>query len=161
VTARRESLGRRQIGDPTMVFRMRACVTAACCVAGMSAPACAQETWDETLKSTLSSWWTTARDTARVASLSPVAINMCWASDKNPLVGEPAVVAGFRKIRGNEKVTDNFPARQFGHAARLGRHHEPVGEREAQLLDRLARRLDPGAALDEVERGPADDVCLL
>jgi hypothetical protein len=78
-------------------------------VAALSAPACAQETWDETLKNTLSSWWATARNTARVATLNPVTINMCWASDKNALLADPAVVADFQKVRGNEKVTINFP----------------------------------------------------
>jgi len=83
--------------------------TAVVCLAAISAPVCAQETWDETLKSTLSSWWTAARTTARVATLNPVTVNMCWASDKNALVADPAVVAGFQKIRGNEKVTISFP----------------------------------------------------
>src|ERR1700754_3221695 len=87
---------------------------AAICVVAISAPALAQETWDETLKNTLSSWWTTARTTARVATLSPVTLNMCWASDKNALVADPAVVAGFQKIRGNEKVMVNFPRDSSG-----------------------------------------------
>jgi ABC-type Fe3+ transport system substrate-binding protein len=39
---------------------------------------------------------------------------MCWASDKNALVADPAVVAGFQKIRGNEKVTINFPRYSSG-----------------------------------------------
>jgi ABC-type Fe3+ transport system substrate-binding protein len=86
----------------------------AVCLAAISAPAFAQETWDETLKNTLSSWWTTARSTARIATLNPVTINMCWASDKNALVADPAVVAGFQKIRGNEKVTINFPRDSSG-----------------------------------------------
>ena len=93
---------------------MLACATAAVCLAAISSPACAQETWDETLKNTLSSWWTTARNTARVATLNPVTINMCWASDKNALVGDPAVVAGFQKVRGNEKVTITFPRDSSG-----------------------------------------------
>ena len=80
----------------------------AVCFAAASSIACAQETWDETLKNTLSSWWTAARNTARVATLNPVTINMCWASDKNALVADPAVVAGFQKIHGNEKVTVKF-----------------------------------------------------
>jgi ABC-type Fe3+ transport system substrate-binding protein len=88
--------------------------TAAVCFAAISAPARAQETWDETLKSTLSSWWTAARNTARIVTLNPVTINMCWASDKNALVADPAVVAGFQKIRGNEKVTINFPRDSSG-----------------------------------------------
>jgi len=88
--------------------------TAAVCLAAISAPVCAQETWDETLKSTLSSWWTAARTTARVATLNPVTVNMCWASDKNALVADPAVVAGFQKIRGNEKVTISFPRDSSG-----------------------------------------------
>jgi Bacterial extracellular solute-binding protein len=78
------------------------------CFAAVSSTAVAQETWDETLKQTISSWWTTAKNTARVATLNPVTVNMCWASDKNALVADPAVVAGFQKIRGNEKVTVNF-----------------------------------------------------
>ena len=84
------------------------------CLAAVSTPVCAQETWDETLKSTLSSWWTAARTTARVATLNPVTVNMCWASDKNALVADPAVVAGFQKIRGNEKVTISFPRDSSG-----------------------------------------------
>jgi ABC-type Fe3+ transport system substrate-binding protein len=89
-------------------------VTAAVCFAAISTPACAQETWDETLKNTVSAWWTAARNTARVATLNPVTVNMCWASDKNALVADPAVVAGFQKIRGNEKVTISFPRDSFG-----------------------------------------------
>jgi len=88
--------------------------TAVVCLAAISAPVCAQETWDETLKSTLSSWWTAARTTASVATLNPVTVNMCWASDKNALVADPAVVAGFQKIRGNEKVTISFPRDSSG-----------------------------------------------
>jgi ABC-type Fe3+ transport system substrate-binding protein len=88
--------------------------TAVVCFAAISTPVCAQETWDETLKNTLSSWWTAARSTARVATLNPVTINMCWASDKNALVADPAVVAGFQKIRGNEKVTISFPRDSSG-----------------------------------------------
>ncbi len=84
------------------------------CLAAVSTPVCAQETWDETLKSTLSSWWTAARTTARVATLNPVTVNTCWASDKNALVADPAVVAGFQKIRGNEKVTISFPRDSSG-----------------------------------------------
>jgi hypothetical protein len=91
-----------------------ACVTAAIGAATVSGPARAQETWDETLKNTLSSWWTGAKNTARIATLNPVTINMCWASDKNALVADPAVVAGFQKIRGNEKVTINFPRDSSG-----------------------------------------------
>jgi hypothetical protein len=87
---------------------------AAVCFAAMSAPVCAQETWDETLKNTLSSWWTSARNTARIATLNPLTVNMCWASDKNALVADPAVVAGFQKIRGNEKVTVSFPRDNTG-----------------------------------------------
>ena len=88
--------------------------TAAVCLAAISTPVCAQETWDETLKNTVSSWWTAARNTARVATLNPVTVNMCWASDKNALVADPAVVAGFQKIRGNEKVTIAFPRDNSG-----------------------------------------------
>jgi ABC-type Fe3+ transport system substrate-binding protein len=87
---------------------------AAVCLAAISTPVCAQETWDETLKNTVSAWWTAARNTARVATLNPVTINMCWASDKNALVADPAVVAGFQKIRGNEKVTISFPRDSSG-----------------------------------------------
>jgi hypothetical protein len=94
--------------------RIRACVTAAVCFAALSAPAHAQETWDETLKSTVSSWWTGAKNTARIVTLNPVTIDMCWASDKNALVADPAVIAGFQKIRGNEKVTINFPRDSSG-----------------------------------------------
>jgi len=88
--------------------------TAVVCFAAISTPVCAQETWDETLKNTVSSWWTAARNTARVATLNPVTVNMCWASDKNALVADPAVVAGFQKIRGNEKVTISFPRDSSG-----------------------------------------------
>jgi Bacterial extracellular solute-binding protein len=87
---------------------------AAALVVAISAPAHAQETWDETLKSTISSWWNAARNTARVATLNPVTVNMCWASDKNAFVADPAVVADFQKIRGNEKVTVNFPRDSSG-----------------------------------------------
>jgi ABC-type Fe3+ transport system substrate-binding protein len=87
---------------------------AAVCFAAISTPVYAQETWDETLKNTLSSWWTAARNTARVATLNPVTVNMCWASDKNALVADPAVVAGFQKIRGNEKITISFPRDSSG-----------------------------------------------
>lgn len=73
-----------------------------------------QETWDETLKNTLSSWWSSARDTARIVTLSPVTINMCWASDKNAFINDPAVLGGFGKIRGNEKVTVTFPRDSSG-----------------------------------------------
>jgi len=92
----------------------RILAAAVVCFAAISAPACAQETWDETLKNTLSSWWNAARNTARVATLNPVTVNMCWASDKNALVADPAVVAGFQKIRGNEKVTVTFPRDSTG-----------------------------------------------
>ncbi len=97
-----------------MRTRILACAAAVACFAAISAPACAQETWDETLKNTLSAWWTAARTTARVAALNPVTINMCWASDKNALVADPAIVAGFRKISGNEKVTIDFPRDSSG-----------------------------------------------
>jgi len=85
------------------------CAVAAVCFAAASSIAFAQETWDETLKNTISYAWNTARNTARIATLNPVTINMCWASDKNDLVRDPAVVEGFQKIHGNEKVTINFP----------------------------------------------------
>lgn len=94
--------------------RMFACAVAAVCFTAFSAPAYAQETWDETLKNTISTWWNAARTTARVATLNPVTLNMCWASDKNALVADPAIVAGFQKIRGNEKVTVNFPRDSSG-----------------------------------------------
>jgi hypothetical protein len=90
------------------------CTAATVCVGVHSTPAAAQETWDETLKNTISSWWSTARNTARIATLNPVTINICWASDKNALVADPAIVAGFQKIRGNEKVTVNFPRDSSG-----------------------------------------------
>jgi hypothetical protein len=93
----------------TRVNGLIAYAVAAVCFAAASPIAFAQETWDETLKNTVSSWWNTARNTARIATLNPVIINMCWASDKNDLVRDPAVVEGFQKIRGNEKVTINFP----------------------------------------------------
>ena len=99
------------------MMRPKAILTSAIvagCLCAASAPAFAQENWDETLKNTLSSWWATARTTARVATLNPVTINMCWASDKNALLADPAVVAGFQKIRGNEKVTVNFPRDSAG-----------------------------------------------
>jgi ABC-type Fe3+ transport system substrate-binding protein len=94
--------------------RTFACAVAAVCFAAVSAPAHAQETWDETLKNTISTWWNAARTTARVATLNPVTLNMCWASDKNALVADPAIVADFQKIRGNEKVTVNFPRDSSG-----------------------------------------------
>jgi ABC-type Fe3+ transport system substrate-binding protein len=93
---------------------MLACATVAICFVAISAPARAQETWDETLKNTISSWWAAAKNTARLATLNPVAINMCWASDKNALVADPAVVAGFQKVHGNEKVTISFPRDSSG-----------------------------------------------
>ena len=94
--------------------RMLTHTAVAICLVASSAPAIAQETWDETLKNTVSSWWTSARNTARVATLNPVTINMCWGSDKNAFVADPAVVAAFQKIRGNEKVTINFPRDSSG-----------------------------------------------
>jgi ABC-type Fe3+ transport system substrate-binding protein len=94
--------------------RVVLCAFAAAFIAATGAPARAQETWDETLKNTLSSWWSSAKDTARIVTLSPVTINMCWASDKNPFAGDPAVLDGFRKIRGNEKVTVTFPRDSSG-----------------------------------------------
>jgi hypothetical protein len=90
-----------------------AVATLAVCLAA-TAPARAEETWDETLKNTVTAWWNAAKTTARVATLNPVTLNMCWASDKNALVADPAVVAGFQKIRGNEKVTVNFPRDSSG-----------------------------------------------
>jgi ABC-type Fe3+ transport system substrate-binding protein len=80
----------------------------AVCFAAISTPAFTQETWDETVKNTVSSWWNSAKATARVATLNPVTITMCWGSDKNAFVADPAVVAAFQKIRGNEKVVINF-----------------------------------------------------
>jgi hypothetical protein len=97
-----------------MMRTTRILATAIVCFAAISTPVCAQETWDETLKNTVSAWWTAARNTARVATLNPVTVNMCWASDKNALVADPAVVAGFQKIRGNEKVTISFPRDSSG-----------------------------------------------
>jgi ABC-type Fe3+ transport system substrate-binding protein len=94
--------------------RMLTHAAVAICLVAVSTPAVAQETWDETLKNTVSSWWTTARSTARVATLNPVSINMCWGSDKNAFVADPAVVAAFQKIHGNEKVTVNFPRDSSG-----------------------------------------------
>jgi ABC-type Fe3+ transport system substrate-binding protein len=94
--------------------RILACAAVAASLAGVAAPAHAQETWDETLKNTVSSWWTTARTTARLATLNPVKINMCWASDKNAFIADPAVVAGFQKLKGNEKVTVSFPRDDSG-----------------------------------------------
>jgi hypothetical protein len=90
-------------------MRILACASLAAWLAGVTVPARAAETWDETLKNTLSTWWDSAKTQARLATLNPVTINMCWASDKNALVADPAVVEGFQKIRGNEKVTVNFP----------------------------------------------------
>jgi hypothetical protein len=95
-------------------MRILACASAAACLAGITAPAHAAETWDETLKSTLTTWWDAAKTQARIATLNPVTINMCWASDKNALVADPAVVAGFQKIPGNEKVTVKFPRDDSG-----------------------------------------------
>ena len=94
--------------------RTLACAIAALRLAAIAAPAHAQETWDETLKNTVTAWWSVARTTARVATPNPVTINMCWASDKNALVADPAIIAGFRKIPGNEKVTVNFPRDSSG-----------------------------------------------
>jgi ABC-type Fe3+ transport system substrate-binding protein len=106
---------RQQRRDPMMrTKRILGYAAVATCLAAASAPALAQETWDETLKNNLSSWWATAKSTARVATLNPVTVNMCWASDKNALVADPAVVAGFQKIPGNEKVTINFPRDSSG-----------------------------------------------
>ena len=76
------------------------CAVAAVCFAAASSIAFAQETWDETLKNTVSYAWNTAMNTARIARLNAVTINMCWASDKNDLVRDPTVVEGFQKIRG-------------------------------------------------------------
>jgi ABC-type Fe3+ transport system substrate-binding protein len=87
---------------------------AAVCLAVVSTPTHAQETWDETLKNTVTTWWIAARTTARVATLNPVTLNMCWASDKNALVADPAIIAGFQKIPGNEKVTITFPRDSSG-----------------------------------------------
>ncbi len=95
-------------------MRILAVATVAIGLAAVTASARAQETWDETLKGTLSTWWNAARTTARLATLTPVTLNMCWASDKNALIADPAIVAGFQKIRGNEKVTVNFPRDSSG-----------------------------------------------
>ncbi|MBO0753725.1 MAG: extracellular solute-binding protein [Bradyrhizobiaceae bacterium] len=97
-----------------MRMRILVCASVAACLAGLTAPVNAAETWDETLKNTLTTWWDAAKTQARVATLNPVTINMCWASDKNALVADPAVVAGFQKIRGNERVTVNFPRDSSG-----------------------------------------------
>jgi len=88
---------------------MLACASMAVWLAGAAAPVHAEETWDETVRNTLSSWWDAARIRTRLVMQNPVTINMCWASDKNALVADPAVVAGFQKIPGNEKVTVTFP----------------------------------------------------
>jgi ABC-type Fe3+ transport system substrate-binding protein len=95
-------------------MRILACASAVAWLTGVTAPARATETWDETLKNTLTTWWDSAKTQARLVTLNPVTINMCWASDKNALVADPAVVAGFQKIRGNEKVTVNFPRDSSG-----------------------------------------------
>jgi hypothetical protein len=87
---------------------------AAVCLVAAAVPASADETWDETLKNTVFSWWEKAKMGARTALLSPVTLNMCWASDKNALVADPAVVAAFQKIAGNERVTVNFPRDSTG-----------------------------------------------
>jgi ABC-type Fe3+ transport system substrate-binding protein len=97
--------------------RILACAVTAAILAAAT-PARAEETWDETLKNTISTWWNAARTTARIVTLKPVTINMCWASDKNALVADPAVVAGFQKITGNERVTVTFP--RDGSGALLG-----------------------------------------
>src|SRR5262245_53930685 len=124
VTARRDSVAAssslRDGGATMRTTRTLAYAAAAVCFAAISAPVCAQETWDETLKNTLSSWWTAARNTARVATLNPVTVNMCWASDKNALVADPAVVAGFQKIRGNEKGTVSIALDGSGTGLGLG-----------------------------------------
>lgn len=90
-------------------MRILACVSAAAWLAGAAVPAHAEETWDETVRNTLSTWWDAAKTRARPLLQNPVTINMCWASDKNALVADPAIVAGFQKIPGNEKVVVNFP----------------------------------------------------
>src|SRR5262249_3602047 len=97
------------------MMRMTRILAAMCLgLAAVSAPAHAQETWDETLKNTITTWWTSAQKTARITLQNPVTLNMCWASDKNALVADPAVVAEFRKKSGNEKVTVNFPRDSSG-----------------------------------------------
>jgi hypothetical protein len=95
-------------------MRILACASLVAWLTGVTAPAHAAETWDETLKNTLTTWWDSAKTQARLVTLNPVTINMCWASDKNALVADPAIVAGFQKIRGNEKVTVNFPRDRSG-----------------------------------------------
>src|SRR5262249_62245058 len=95
-------------------MRILAFATATVCFAAIAAPACAQETWDETLKNTISSWWTAARNSARFATLNPGTINMCGASDKNAWLADPSIVAGVQKARGTEKVTITFPRHGSG-----------------------------------------------
>lgn len=90
------------------MIRILACAGVAAWLAGAVAPAHAEETWDETVKNTLSTWWDAARVRTRLVMQNPVTINMCWASDKNALVADPAIVAGFQKIPGNEKIVVNF-----------------------------------------------------
>jgi hypothetical protein len=89
--------------------RVLACAVTVAMLAAAAAPARAEETWDETLGKTISAWWELAKKRVRTATQSQVTINMCWASDKNQLVADPAVVAAFQKLPGNEKVTVNFP----------------------------------------------------
>jgi len=62
-----------------------------------------------------------ARNTARVATLNPVTVNMCWASDRTSLVADPAVVAGFQKITRKREGDDQLPGDSSGYAARLRR----------------------------------------
>jgi hypothetical protein len=93
-------------------------VALAASLAAASAPALGQETWDETVKGRVSSWWNGVKSRVKAVTTSPVTINMCWGSDKNALVADPAVVAGFQKIRGNEKVTVTFA--RDGSGALLG-----------------------------------------
>jgi Bacterial extracellular solute-binding protein len=96
-----------------MMGTTRILAVAAICLAAVSAPAHPQENqqkeiWSETLKKTAFDWWERWRREARKLLADPVTLNMCWASDKNALVADPAFVAGFQDIPGNEKVTVKF-----------------------------------------------------
>jgi hypothetical protein len=86
---------------------------AAVCLVAASAPVRTQEaqekeTWTETLQKTAFDWWNNRKKDLGKLLATPVTLNMCWGSDKNELVGDPAIVAGFQQIPGNERVTINF-----------------------------------------------------
>jgi hypothetical protein len=101
-----------------MMGTTRILAAAAVCLVALSAPVHPQEnlqeTWSETLSKTAHDWWDRLTTEARKFLADPVTLNMCWASDKNALVADPAIVADFQKIPGNERVTINFPRDSAG-----------------------------------------------